>query len=499
MNSKLQGIIACGVVAACLGGTMLFLNKQGENKGGNSSVSGHSEEEESSHHHEEEEETLTVLDRKTEDIRSIKVENSSGGFTLDNPLSGKANITIDKLAGVNQNETLVKNMLSNTANLVAEKVVEKNPGNLKKYGLEKPAAQFTVEYSDGKKTVVLVGDESVDGKSRYFKLKDENKVYMGELSVLAYYTNDCRDFVSNVIFPTQDENAKYGKLTVSRSNLKYDITFEDDPTGNSAMASSQVMTSPVFAYLDVNVSTSVTHGMWGLTSSGCEAVKPDKKTLAEYGLDKPLCTVNFKGDDYDYTLNVGNPVYGAESDNSSVGEKEIYGYYCTAEGVSGTDCIYKIPLSSLPWVNLKADDIKSDIIIARFLADMDKITFDGEKNFDFKIESTGSGEDNGDTKSVTLAGKDIDVDNFKTMYQYMVSCPSAEICFEEPEENQKYLTVTLHTKTGEKQTLEFYRDKKSSRRTIMKNNGKTSYRIESTWVNTLMDYAQKVSEGKSVS
>ena len=477
---------------------MFFLNKQdggkADNSSGISSDVSH-DEDESSHNHEEE--SLSVLSGKKEDVRSVSVKNSKGSFTLDNPLSGKANLTIDKLSGINQNETLVKSMLENSANLEAEKLVEENAEDMGKYGLKKPCAQFTVKYADDTEKTVLIGDESVDGNSRYLKVSDEKKVYLVKNSKVTYYTDDYTSFVSNSIFPQQDQNQEYGRLTISRTDLKYDMVFEDDPTSNTAMASSQVMTSPVFAYLDVNISTDITHGMWGLTASGCEAVKPDEKTLKKYGLDKPVCTVNFKGDDYNYTLNVGNPIYGAESGSTTVGEKEIYGYYCTVSGNSGTDCIYRIALGNLPWVTVKADEIKSDVIIARFLADLDSITLSGEKNFRFSLESTGTSEENADTKSVTLDGKELDVENFKTFYQGMIACPSIELCFDEPKAENKYLTVELHAKNGEKQILEFYKD--TSRRTIMKNNGKTSYRIENTWVQTLMDNAQKVVDGKKIS
>lgn len=512
MNGKLQGIIVCGVVCACLGGTMVYLNSTaGKDNGGGDSSSSITTSESTVHSHSESEEKLTVLNSETKDISSVFVKNSNGEFTLNNPDSGKSNPNIDKLNGVNQNSSLIKSMLENTAVLEASKLAEEKTDDLKKYGLDKPAAAFTVKYSDGKKVTVQIGDESVDGELRYFKLSNEDKIYMASDSKLAYYTESVTEFVSNSLIPAQSDDegntVEFGKETIVRKDLDYKVVFENDPVGTSAMASAQVMTEPVFGYLNLTVSSDVTHGMWGLTASSCAVVKPNDEQKKKYGLTDPECTVNLKGKDYDYTLKIGNPVYGEQNEISedSAGDKEIVGYYCTVEGVDGTDCIYVLAKASLPWVSFNPNEIVSNIIISSYLVDLDKVTIEtSDKNYEYSIKSNGGSDDSEgedgqtvDVTEVTCGGKKLDVDNFKSLYQYMISCPTAQIYFKEPKEKDKYLTVTVYPKVGQSKTLEFY--KESSRRSVLKIDGKTSYRVENTWVDTLIKNAENVVNGKAVS
>ena len=53
---------------------------------------------------------------------------------------------------------------------------------------------------------------------------------------------------------------------------------------------------------------------------------------------------------------------------------------------------------------------------------------------------------------VTTDGKELDVDNFKTFYQYLMGCPTNEIYFTDPE-GESYLTVTFDRKDGKKDVM----------------------------------------------
>lgn len=494
MNGKVQGIIVCAVAAACLGGTMVFLKTQdGDGKGkADSSSLGTADSSTVS-----DEEHIDVLKGDTGDILSVEVKNKQGGFTLEN--NGSAG-TIKQLSGISQNEGLVKNLLENTANLQAEKVAEENPADISKYGLDKTEATFTVKYADGTSKTLLVGDASHEGDCRYFMVKGEKKVYMAELSKLAYYTSPVNEFVSNSLIPAQDSTSEqpYGKMTITRRNYDYVMTFEDDSSNNTVMSSAQIMTSPIFAYLDVSKSTNVTHGMWGLTATGCIYPKPTAADMKKCGLDKPLCKVHYEGDNFDYTLNIGNAIYGGDShEDSETGKKEISGYYCTLEGGDGTSCIYAVDAGSLPWVNAKPDDVIANIVIAKYLADMDTITVTADKNYEFKITAEEEKGDNGqaDTKAVTLDGKNMNVDNFKSLYQYMISCPTGEIYFKEPK-GEKFLTIKVKDNKGDVQTLEYFKD--SSRRCVLKINGKASYKVQTSWTDKFIENVENIAEGKNV-
>ena len=80
------------------------------------------------------------------------------------------------------------------------------------------------------------------------------------------------------------------------------MVFESDDNELSGALSNQVMTEPVFSYLNITNSTDTTHGMWGLTAASCEVLEPTDEDYKTYGLDDPYCEVMLKGEEYDYDL-----------------------------------------------------------------------------------------------------------------------------------------------------------------------------------------------------
>ena len=50
---------------------------------------------------------------------------------------------------------------------------------------------------------------------------------------------------------------------------------------------------------------------------------------------------------------------------------------------------------------------------------------------------------------VTTDGKELDVDNFKTFYQYLMGCPTNEIYFTDPE-GESYLTNNIRPQGRQK-------------------------------------------------
>ena len=58
------------------------------------------------------------------------------------------------------------------------------------------------------------------------------------------------------------------------------------------------------------------------------------------------------------------------------------------------------------------------------------------------------------------------------------------------------MTVTFDRKDGKKDVMEIYKD--SSRRSVVKLNGETSFRIQSTWVDTFVANMDRLLKGEAV-
>ncbi len=499
MNGKLQGIIVCTVIAASLAGVMVFLTKTGDTdkKGKDDSSS-----KASAAGTVEEDESVIILEKDSSEINSIHVSNEHGEFTVSKPTSGKASWTVEELGGINQNTTRKESMVTISGLMEAKKLVEENAGDLSKYGLDEPLSTFTVTYRDHTEAVVYIGDEAPESRYNYVRVEGSNNVYMVLGTKLTYFTDPVTAYAELALIatPSNESWPDYGVETVTRSDWDYEVTFENDPNDIEGMLSSQVISSPIFAYLNITGSSNVTHGMWGLTAADCVVVKPTEEQLSEYGLDDPFCTVSLKGDEYDYYLRIGNEAFDPDIPEDETPVK--LGYYCYLEGVSGADCIYLISESSLPWTTFKIENVITSIMTANYLVDLSQITIEvgGEKTV-YDITSNGSSKDTNedgsvaDVTSVKCGGEELDVENFKSLYQYIMTCPTDEICFTDPEGDSE-LTITETRTDGGGDTIELFKD--TSRRYIVKLNGRTSFRIQSTWVDTLLKNMDNVKNGVKI-
>lgn len=500
MNSKTKGIIACGVVMASMAGVMVFLNLSGKGNDTNASSAAENENKVVSDVAAdlEEKEDIFVLERGAGDIKAIKVTNEKGGFTFDKPASGKSDWTVEEIDGLTQNIVLENNMYNATGPMTAYKTAEEGVSDWAKYGLDKPRATVEVTYSDDTKAVMEIGDESPEDKYSYARIQGKDTAYMIDDAKLAYYLDPATEYadLSLIAQPEEGEEPPYGVMTITRSDWNDPVVIENEVETVKGMLSEQVISSPIYSYLNMNDSPPVTHGMWGLTAEECITAFPTDEQLKEYGLDEPACVVALKGEGYDYTLKIGDKVY---EDTEKEGEvAAMRGYYCTIEGVTGKNAVFLVKGDNLPWATFRIEDITSDIVLPHFLIDMKDVTisYKGEDYlFDVTTAPSKNDETHTEVTEIKLGGKDIDVKNFKTYYEYLMTCPSNEICFDEPEGECEF-AIAEHMKDGREDKLEFFKD--TSRRYIVKHNGKPSYRIQSTWLDTLIKNVDNLKNGQPI-
>lgn len=497
MNGKVQGIIVCGVMAASLAGVLVFLNATdgGKQEDSSSKISDYSEVPM---------EHYVVLEKDSSEIIAIRAENEEGGFTLDKPSSGKSSWIVEEISTINQNTSLKESLISGCGGMEASKIAEENAEDLAKYGLAEPAASFEVSYADGSSKTVLIGDEAPGTRYSYVKTTDSSAVYMMLTSRLSDLMGSAYRFAELKLIPKPVNNEdwpEYGRETITRSDWEHEVVFENDPNTAQSMLSSQVITEPIFAYLNITGSSDVTHGMWGLSAWSCVAASPDEELLEEYGINEPRCVVSLKGDGYDYTLRVGNEAFEPAEDENAAPVK--LGYYCTLEGVAGCNAVYIMTDTYLPWVSFRIEDVISNLITTNYLVDLAQMSIetDGELTV-YEMTTNGGSTDldeNGkaaDLQSVKLNDKELDIGEYKSLYEFIMSCPTNELCFDDPE-GEPELTIKQTRKDGGEDVVEMYKD--TARRYIVKLNGKASYRIQSTWVDSLKSNMESLKNGGKIS
>ena len=486
MNKKIQGIIIGGVVVAALGGTLAFLELTGSTK--DSSSSDTSSAVVAS---EAEPDPVPIITTDAENIVSVVVKNETGGYTLERPSSGKNEFNIKELTGLNQSSVMKQGLVKDMASLEAYKVVEENASDLSKYGLSEPKTVFTVNFKDGTSRTFKIGDKATKNRYRYVTEEGKSDVYMIVQTVLSDMIERKEDFVTTSLIPasTAEEGTPYGRMTVKRKDLDYEMAFEDIEE-EKALISSQVMVEPIFAHLNIQLSSKVTHGLWGLTAARCELIFPKAEDMKTYGLDDPLAVVHYKNDTEEYTLKIGKEIHSTNSEGDEL--DEIAAYYCYVEGVSGIDCIWQIEAGNLPWATYTAGDVIS-LMTTNKIFDINevKVTYKGEVS-DYTLDGN---EEETKVYWVKKNGKDVTVDLFQELYKYILYFPTKDIYFDEIK-GEPFLTIEVNRKDGGSDKIEFFED--TSRRVLVKLNGRPSYKLETRWTDVLIENMERLDRGEEL-
>lgn len=492
MNEKVRGMIVAGVVLAALGGTLGVLHLAGMDKG-----SGDDSSDASSAAATTSSEDLSVklIDVETKDITQIVVTNEFGGFTYTGESeSGKESYGITEIKDITLDSNKMEDIGEDTANLTAYKPVEEDAEDLSKYGLAEPAAEFDISFADGSERIFQIGDKAHQNRYRYVTEKDTNDIYMVRESTIQYFLGRKEDLIDTSLFPSDDsdESEDFGNLRLWREDLDYDMVFEqdngDNERSNENMPSAQVMTEPIFSYLNGSTSSDIIFSLYGLTAMEAEMIHPTEEDLKTYGLDKPRAVVTYSGDSFKWVLNIGGEYHdeNAEGDEQSAASA----YYCTIEGIDGKDAVWKLDATGLPWVTLTPGDVITTLMTYNNIWEVGSVKLTGKDNTNFTIDHDGE-----DITAAYADGKELDVEEFKSFYQYLLTCPTSDIWFEDPE-SEPYLTIEINRTDGGGDKIEICKD--TERRDIVKLNGRTSYKIKSSWVNRLLENVESVKSGGTV-
>jgi len=488
MNKKVQGIIVGGVVLAALGGTLAFLELTGKDPKSSSGT----DESSAVVNVDPEKDPVQLISADVANFQEIRVENEQGGFIIERPASGKSEFNVKELSGIAQDASKKSEIFDELAVLEAYKLVEANAPDLAKYGLTEAKTKFTVVYKDGKETKYLVGnDEPTKPRYCYFCEEGKNDVYMVLKTRMSGVLSQKEEFVSLTLTPTdlvQDDT--YGKLTVKRKDLDYDMVFEKAHADKASLVSQQVMSAPIYASLNVTTSSKVTHDIGGLKASSCVMAFPKEEDLKNYGLDEPLAEVSYELSGQTFLLKIGSPVY--KKNDSGENTDEIESYYCTVSGAAGTDCIYTLAKDSAYWAYFMPGDVIA-MMTANEIFDLNEIAIDAEgKKYDFTLDADGDQQIFWVKKNGELME---DQDPFRTLYLFILSFPTREIYFDEVN-GEPFITIDIKRADGGGDKLEFVKD--TDRRVIAVVNGKPSFKVESTWTDEFIKNLGRLDRGEKL-
>ncbi|MGN0614389.1 MAG: DUF4340 domain-containing protein [Porcipelethomonas sp.] len=476
MKKNIRAVIACAAVLVVAGGgyTALLLTEDGNET---SSVSSSGEPIAVK--------PDTILNFEKTDILSVSVTNANGGYegipTGEDGDDGLPRFTIKGIEDLDVNYTLTTSLLNSSSALGCDRVVEEDPSDLEKYGLADPQAEVSIKTSSGT-TKLLVGNESPQSGETYCMTDGGKEVYFAATSSLSVFLNAKENFLSNSLIPAASDgnNPVPEKITISRTDLEYDIVLEYDEStsetgGTSGTLASHVMTEPVFSYLDVEKSQDATQGFFGLSAYSAVAAYPDDTRIKASGLDEPFCTVSMTTKDGDScTLKIGNKLEIADGN-----------YYAVM--LNDIDVIYAVSEESLCWASLEPGDITSKMIFGTYIWDIGKLEID--VNGGESVLFTGSGTGAEDYEA-SKNGEKCDTERFRKFYTFLLKTSGEEFVIDEQPQGEPTVSITLETQSGNvSQTVEFY--KADGKKSLIVVNGTPCFKCRTAYVDLLIDNLSK--------
>lgn len=411
------------------------------------------------------------------DVTSIDIrgkENYTVSLRSQGENPSDSTYGIDGYDDVTLDANLLSTLIYNGNALASDSTVAETGADLAVFGLAEPAADVTMHYVDGSTFSFSIGDAAPTGAAQNYVCVN-GSVYLVRTSLVANFQKTPAQFVSTTLLPepAQSDYPIIESVTVERKDLDYDIVLEYDHEGADdaaagGSAATHVMTSPIYAFLNPDKSTKITHGLFGLTAIEVSAVHPTEADYAAKGLKDPFCTVTTVCDDGNtHTLWLGDEF-----------ETEL-GAKCRYARFDDAPVIYGVTQEDAAWGSFMPDDITSASIFVTMVWHISKLDVQ-QASGNVLFEGTGDDKDN---YVVTKNGAPCDTERFRKFYHFLLSIYGEEMYYDAIPETDPDVQIHLQTQDGkEDYTIAFYQ--LSEMKTLVVR-GNAAYVIRTSCLNTL--------------
>lgn len=239
---------------------------------------------------------ITVMSIPAAAVRELSVTNAAG--TLQAVREG-ASLSVPSLKGFPLDKTRLDALLANAIQLTALREIDVTGKPLADFGLEPPAATVVVTSTVGVETYE-VGREAPASLGSYVRYG--GKVFLVNTAYASVFLRGEADYLSRMV--AEELAHKEEQLGIKlecggdRISLVY-VPAEERVSGSG----SEAVTETIKAYYiaeepapAVLTYDEVTRWSWlpaGFDASEVAALRPNAATLAEFGLDKPDCTLSY--------------------------------------------------------------------------------------------------------------------------------------------------------------------------------------------------------------
>ena len=333
------------------------------------------------------------------------------------------------------------------SSMTAEIVVEENPQDLSRYGLDKPGATGTAILDDNTKVTIYLGNKTADGTTWYLMKEGDPKVYTVYNQHGQRFNSVLSDFRDKTL-PTVDTTMMTYLNITGEDRHEIEIKMSEDITEEQATygVGLYFMTKPFKRARGVD-SEKLGERLEKMSGLNIKDFVEDHPTdLSKYGLDQPKLQFSIKDSDGN-TLELS---FGNKLEDGTI-------YFKTPE----SDAVYVMDQSSMEFMEFEPMAITDKFALLMNIQDVDEVTIEGRgrKNTISITRKTEKAkkEDEEDEVIETffLDGEEVEEKPFKSFYQSLIGIV---VDMEKPHTAQGSpdLKITYHKVEGGEATVAVY-------------------------------------------
>lgn len=335
------------------------------------------------------------------------------------------------------------------------------PGDLKDYGLDKPAASATIVYYDDSTATIKIGDLTPD-ESGFYVTVDDKDIYIANESMVSPFLLSNAEYVEATLLTTptikkddEDGNAVLKELELTGSVYEKPLTIRRiSPSDTKEFTYfTYVITSPY--YRGVSETAAAELGKF-TTLEAAQAVilHPTQKQLNEFGFDKPGVVANITvavettGEAKNEDADPPTIYYNSTTITVTIGSTDENGHYFVM--VDGTDAIFYVASNQFSAVaERRYENTVSDQLFLKDITTLSaaKLTYEG-KTYHYQFTHHEEKDEKDEKLIVMVDGKTYPTADFRLLYQLAMSIERYGETDDQPT-GEPTLSMNLYLENGE--------------------------------------------------
>ncbi|MDD4414073.1 MAG: DUF4340 domain-containing protein, partial [Oscillospiraceae bacterium] len=373
--------------------------------------------------------SINLISKDTVDkpVKKVVIKNDKEEFTIAR--NDEKQLVVVGYEDLPINTTDIDSLASSLANLTAIRKVSDDSLKKADFGLDKPRATATVTYHDDSVISIELGDEAAGDSGSYLRLGDDDAIYLIDTMFALKLMQQSVVYIGSdlIVAPEVKKDDQSGQAVMRSMKLSGSfragnpLSFalyenpEDTPIGSSGY----FIKTPKIKGTNETV-TSIAQSSTSLSATQAFVAHPTSAQLKQYGLDKPysICELTIAvqttaAADDDETV---TKYYGTGNHIIKLGKKDKDGNYYTM--VDNYNAIYLVSETSVPWAELRYEDIVERTLFMINIAEVKSISIEANnKKTTFELTHFPDEEERDKNMVVKVDGKTYSTPEFRSLYQ----------------------------------------------------------------------------------